>query len=458
MNIITDTFVNDINLAICIFPPDTLYNQELSDKMIEYTTFYALRLRQLVGDSDSTIDIYSANSIEEALHDLCDKHDHILLMAAGVRIYDMSVIFDIKEIINNNINYMVAAHILDWKDKWFELHHQFLLVNSKKWIAAGSPTFGGWDNSSEDLPVIERSIENFHDDYTPLWIKFTGQYALQLHQKQGWNFINQAARNNFDIINWDQNIRSKRTYYYPEDHSNEFLESLKTLTISGIVNSNQKNLISQCNMVSNQIWLLNSESMNLEANGNKFDTIALPAAGFKFLDAYHSGLLNENAKLIIYDFNQKSVDWIRYIYESKSIEIQDLIKTYEHRNTFKFFGNKVFSKDDGFTKEFVDSLSVTIDFFGGKNNFVRLLEIFRKSKVEFVSVNLIESPEELIVFLDGKSLINISNIFCTDFSNAYWGMEKTTEMLKKFISLLPKGATIVGQDSYCRVINKVVFP
>jgi len=456
MNIITEPFVNDINLAICVFQPDTLQHDELTNRMMEYTTFYALRFNQLIKEGTSPIDIYHAETIESGLHDLADKHDHIILMAAGARILDMSIIFDIKSIIENNDNYLAAAHILDWKANWYELHHQFILVNSKKWIAAGSPNYGGWDSKIEELPEVDRSVENFHDDYTPLWIKFKGTYTTQHHQKQGWNFINKAARNNYDIINWEQSIRSKRTYYYPEDHSQEFLESIKTLTVAGITNPNQKNLISQCKSIANQIWLLNSENMDLELTGENFDTVALPAAGFKFLDVIKSGLLEENGKIVIYDFNEKSVNWIKYIYNNPSLSIEDLVRTYEHRETFKFFGNKVFSKDGIFTKEFVDSLAVTQNFFGGKAKFLEYLEIFRKTNVEFLHTDIIGAPETLANSLTGAAAINISNIFCTDFSNLVWGMTETTKKLKSFISLLPSGTTVVGQDSYCRPIKKKI--
>ncbi len=456
MNIITEPFINDIGLAICIFPADTLHNQELIDKMTEYTTFYALRFAQLSNDRSPPVEVFHAMNIESGLHDLADQYEHILFMASGVRIYDMSIIFDVKRIIQENHNYLAAAHILEWQEKWYELHHQFVLVNTKKWIAAGSPDYGGWEERIDNLPVVERSFENFHDHYTPLWIKFTGQYADQFHQKQGWNFINQAARNGFEIINWNQEIRNKRTYYYPEDNSERFLQGLKTIDIDPKANANQRNLINQLKVIGKQIWVLNSENMDLELMGLTYDTIALPAAGFKFLHAIETQSLNKDGKLIIYDYNPLSIDWIKFIYENKDKNIDDLIKTFEHRQHFKFFKNNVFGKEGLYTKEFSDSLKITKEFFGGSQKFEGLLELFRNTRVEFLQVDLLKDPNSLTERFQGNTVVNISNIFCTDFSNAVIGMKATTVMLKTFLNSIKTQTLILGQDSYCRPMRKLI--
>jgi hypothetical protein len=457
MNIITTPFVNDINLAICIFPADTLHHAELEERMMDYTTFYALRFSQLC-DQQMPLEVYHAASIEAGLQDLCKKYDHILFMAAGVRIYDISIILDIKKVITDNPNYFVAAHILDWKDKWYELHHQFILVDTKKWIAAKNPVYGGWIEQTEELPIIERSKENFHDDYTPLWIKFTGRYEIQTHQKQGWNFINQAARNNYDIINWDGKIRAKRTYYYPESNSDDFLKALKTLSISASANFNQKNIISQIKNIGSQIWVLNSENMDLELNGETFDTIALPAAGFKFLDVFYKKSLTNNGKLILFDYNEKSIAWLKYVY-TENRNIEELFLDFEFKSDFKFLEGAVFgNKSDGslaFTKPFVDSLQKTKEFFGGEDNFKNLVQEFRNLKnVEFIKADLFSDSESLTNNLVEKTAINISNIFCTDFSIAYYGMSQTTDKLRNFIGSLKTETLILGQDSYCRLIRK----
>ncbi len=131
MDKINDSFSNDINLSICIFPADTLHNDELSERMIDFTKFYAYRINEI---SNNSIPIFIENSIDDALNNNHEKYDHILFMAAGVRIFDSSIIFDIKKEILATPNYMAAGHILEWKENWYELHHQFVLVNTKNWI------------------------------------------------------------------------------------------------------------------------------------------------------------------------------------------------------------------------------------------------------------------------------------------------------------------------------------
>ena len=221
-------------------------------------------------------------------------------MAGGVRIYDSSIIADVGNVIRDEPQYLAAAHILDWKERWYELHHQFVLINVNNWKKANKPYFGSWAKISwdggvgiEELPVVERSKENFHDDYTPLWIKNTGKKfsvqhyagaAAEISLSPGWRFIVQAYKHDMTIHNWDKNIRSKRTYYYPEEKSDQMWQSIQDKKPhKDITNYNQKlflQLIEQG--VQQQIWLLNSEDMNLNNQGKQYDTVALPDQGLNF--------------------------------------------------------------------------------------------------------------------------------------------------------------------------------
>lgn len=455
MNIISEYFVNNIRLGICIFPSDALSHIELGKKMREFTTFYGLRFAELVSKNDTPIIVCHSDSIESGLAELAQKCDHVFFMASGARVYDNSLFFEIKELIQKHPHYLAAAHILEWKENWYELHHQFVLVNTKNWIKAGKPQFGGWTPCEEELPEIVRSVENFHDDYTPIWIKFTGNFSRRKHSKQGWNFINQAARHKMEIINWDQKIRNKRTYYYPESGSEAFLRALTTLVISEDANLNQKDLINQLVHTSNQIWLLNSEYMDLDFLGDKFETLALPAAGFKFLDVFRTNSLL-NGKIIFYDYNYKSLEWIQHLYESNSLDILSLIINFKDREHFKLLGNEVFDKNGFFTKGFIESYRKTINYFGGTSFFKQHIQHFRKTPVEFIRIDLLKEPELLIRKLQGRSAINISNIFCTDFTNVTMGMNGANESYKNFLSLLPKDSLLLGHDPFCHYSRKVI--
>ena len=459
MDKIDDVFTNEINLGICIFPADTLKNNELSDRMTDYTKFYAHRINEI---SQNSIEIFVEDSIDNALNNNHEKYDHILFMAAGVRVFDSSIIFDIEHEIRNTPNYMAAGHILEWKENWYELHHQFIVVNTKNWVSAGKPFYGGWEGKNDDLVVIERSVENFHDDYTPLWIKNTGRIENRFHQKQGWNFINEGLKNGFEIINWNQTIRNKRTYYYPESNTELFLECLKNGTVDTSLNVNQVKLLQSQFSIRNQIWLLNSEDMELTYNHKetKFDAIALPAGGFKFLDIVKNNYLNENGKVIIYDFNDKSLEWVSFLLKNSDQDIKKTIKEFEHNRYFHFLGigQKVFGMDGNFTNSFLESLNRTFEHFGGEAEFHETIKKFKELNLHLIEVNLFENPDQLLLEIDGKSnYLSISNIYSTDYTNAFVGFKKVNNYYNSLKNKLPNNTVLVGFDPLCHYVDELIY-
>ena len=448
MNIVTEYLTNTNKLAICIFPTDTCNHEQLMDKMISYTMFYALRFRSIIDH----IDIVYADSIDDALQTFT-KYNHILFIAAGVRIYDSSILIDVNNVINDNPKYMAAAHILEWGNDWYELHHQFVLVNIKNWQAAGKPVYGGWKPDVDILPAIQRSKENFHDDYTPLWIKPTGEHMWIYHEKQGWNFIGEALMNGFEIVNWSKQIRDKRTYYYPETNSDLFYNCLMNRQHHiDITNPNQRKLINETIGIADQVWVLNSEDMDIMSNGERYDLVALPASGFKYLDIFKSNALKNNGKIIIYDFNQDSLDWIETIYKSTSTDFRSIVASFPNHSELKWYGIKnppILTIDGALCNEFLRDFQLTIDYFGGRKLFLKYLEQFRNADVLFVKTDLLYNNTNLIDTIGtGKSMLHISNIFATDFINARLGLDEMGKLYSKFRSSLSKNTRVIGLTPY----------
>jgi len=451
MNIVSGHFNNNINLAVCIFVSDLVSHVALSKVMTDYTTFYAHRLKQI----SSNLDILYADSIDDGL-ERYGNYDHILFLAAGVRIFDDSIIFDIETEINTTPDYLVAAHILDWKENWYELHHQFILVNVKNWIKINRPTFGSNKPAIDELIEIERSKENFHDDYTPLWISPTNKTKKQKHSRQGWNFINQAHLHNLKVINWNKEIREKRTYYYPETDSEVFYQCwTNRYCDQRIKNFNQRKILSEITSgVSNQIWAINSEHLNLQSRGQKFDCIALPASGFKFLDIFKSKALPDSGEIVIYDFNPKSLDWIKHIHSSSLTDIKEIIKSFNHKQHLIWYNSKNANALEGnrLNQDFEQSFNKTVDYFNGE--FYNYLSEFRKSRVTFIEVNLIVYPYPLINYInDRKALLQVSNIFSTDFLTAWVGFSGSVNLINRFQNVIHPNTKIVGQSPDGKLIT-----
>ena len=422
-----------MKIAFCIFTSIRSKSGLVEDYMVELTHYYAYRMKFALPRDTRQPDIVFADSIDNGLKKYANLYDHILFMAAGCRITEDNVITDIMKEIDNNPDYLCAAHILDWtnKDRWYELHHQFVMINIGVWNDIGCPKFGGWTDRKKELPVIERSIENFHDDYTPLWIKDSGERRVQRYSHPGWNFIDQGLRWGCDIINWNELIRSKRTFYYPETDTELFWDCIKQKkTHPGITNFNQKKFLEFITHgVQDQIWLYNSEDMAIDHGNAKYDIVALPASGFKYLDVFKSNILNEGGKLIVYDFNPKALQWIKIIHQSRELpeDIEILASKFEHRMHFKQV------RGHGFLK--------ALNYFEDLNKFKTHLNSFRKMDVTFIECDLVKQPEPLLDLIkNDKSLLHISNIFSTDWLIAAYGLKYAKQRLRYLLNLIPRSA------------------
>ena len=450
MDILNRGFDNiKYNLAICVFPSEALRHTPLETKLTSYTTFYAHRLNRL-SHPGTTIEIYQTPNIEAGLSDLDDIHDHILFLAAGTKIIDMSVLYDIKKIIDENEDYMAAGSLRDPGEGWFEIHHSFLLVNVKRWIRAGSPHFGSWAPQICELPVIEKI--SISDNY--FHINFTGEVEEKKHSRQGWNFISSASKAGMNIFSLDDNIGKKYQYCHPEHASQHFWQAINNPTnaISDKLIHNQIELVKLIRNVNiAKIWLTNTESIDFElGNDKKYDTVSLPAAGFKII--YATKYLNTDGTMVIYDYNQYSLDWVKHLYESDENDIIKIIKNWEHRDWFFAAGKRVFSDKElnVMTKESLESIKRSIDSFGNEVEFLTCLSKYRKSKVKFVKVNIFDSPKTLSDEYKGDTLVSVSNIFSTDYSAINTPLFENQKALKNFADSIKTKYTITGQDAYCK--------
>jgi hypothetical protein len=226
--------------------------------------------------------------------------------------------------------------------------------------------------------------------------------------------------NGWPVITLSEKLRLNKFYYYPEHETDKFEHSIKTLTPYEGQNWNQSKILSDVKSIKDQIWLFNSEPMSITNKGN-FDLVANTASGFKLFDLIKNKKLNEGSKIIVYDFNIKSLRWYKHLHNWKTDSLIDCIRNFSERDYFTWLGkvDNKYSEDDSF----VNSYKKLMYHFGGVKNFTKYWQSFKNTEVKFVIVDLYKEPDKFAnIFVGkGKKFVNLSNIFSTDATTFLYG-------------------------------------
>ena len=103
----------------------------------------------------------------------------------------------------------LVGHILDRKEKYYELHYQNFIVKVED--VADCDFY-----KDTTYRAVNRSNDNFHDDYTPLWISDGGD---ELHVEAplfGAGVISKLLRKGKLIKPWPGGFRRSKGFLYPE--------------------------------------------------------------------------------------------------------------------------------------------------------------------------------------------------------------------------------------------------
>jgi hypothetical protein len=388
-------------------------HNDLFSKIYELTYGMTARL----SSSCVSGDVKYFDNVDDAMK-FSVNHDIVILQSIGNFINRNRFFSELDKYVVSNPDFFLLAFTLDWESEkqsgWIECHNQMMIVNVSSWKKLGQPEFGGWETVTEELPNYSRSAENFHDNYTPYWIKGESGTSTHTRTAQGWNFIKTALTAGYRIDNFTEEMRACRLFIYPEHEPDNLYTAFTSKDGSSLTNPNQKRWIKSMLNSTPGIWIFNSEYYRFSIDMKQVDTYIGPAAGFKYLD-----FLNYNSKgnFIFYDYHQDSLDWIKQLKETwdgndfyKYLQLQ----SEDAKKHYKFIhGNK-------FNKENIEkNLEILFKQFGGEEQFKKLWNLFRASDATFVRVNLF-NPEEISNLLDlvNKESIffNFSNIFATDFT------------------------------------------
>ena len=370
------------------------------------------------------------NTIDDAMVD-GSEYDLVFVQSVGNFLKSNQILQHFENYVTSNPDFFIIAFTLDWDPEtgegWVECHHQMILINVATWKQLGSPEYGGWQTVTEELPNYSRSGENFHDKYTPYWMKGEPGTTVKTRMKQGWGFIKAAFSASVKIDNFTPEMRDCRLYVYPESDSNELYQAFLEKNIKMVNNLNQKKWIKSLNPT-DTIWVYNSEHYYFDSPDKQCTTYFGPAAGFKYLDILKT---NDNVKFVFYDFHQRSIDWIKELKETwdgNDFPKYMASKGDQYKPYYKYINGNIDSNQ-----------KLLFDDFEGEEEFKRLWNKFKNCEVEYIPCNLFDLDQVKILLTHtagNKPFFYYSNIFATDYTVLNFTLDEVREYHKKFLGTI----------------------
>jgi len=225
------------------------------------------------------------------LNHAAGQYEYAVVFATGTEFINGSSFFnEIDDLIKQD--FFIAGHVLDRKDAYYELHHQCYVINLTKYKDLGCPDIGQQELGAvhqQYMPM--RSIENIHDDYTPVAVVCGFTKKEYNHKCHGWNILSLAFDIDAGVKVFDETIRNSKKHFYPENQM-EFLKHSEWLY------ARHNYCSTDFVHTSNTDWC-NSTISNIRQ-------VFTPASGTWWAD--HIDTVNA-VNVVMYDYNQKALDY-----------------------------------------------------------------------------------------------------------------------------------------------------
>lgn len=213
-----------------------------------------------------------------------------VVFSTGTEFITGTSFFEFVESLNPDL-FFLYGHILDRKDAYYELHSQCYVINLGRYRELGCPAIGQQTLGAQHTQIEpSRSMDNYHDDYTPVWIDQGSQLRQYNHRAHGWNIlsIGLSTQPGGSIKPFSESVRREKKHYYPENKT-EFFSHVSWAYARQHHCENE---------------LVHQENTEDTPNLDGITQIFTPAAGGWWM-AY------PGRRVVVYDYNENSLSYWR---------------------------------------------------------------------------------------------------------------------------------------------------
>ena len=358
------------------------------------------------------------SELNDVLKEYTD-HTHAMIVSCGMVFEMTSYPTSIQRFYNfTKSGDYCKGHILAKKNQPAFLHHQHIELNLEMWRELGTPNiFDKWTN-------FERANDNFHDDYTPSWIKVKGLPIIKNFSKsdrecKAWSYGHLEDRRKIQLDTW-KTIQTDDDWQNKINKKEPYFDRLLTRCKKQFYAQNTENYPG--------LWRRVDGHLQSIFPTERFDLIISPSAGY--ITELFANNLNFDGEIIFYDYCQENVDIKRNIIEmNMSIdEIKFFSKIINHPIAFSDNGKYM-------DKSRKKQLQSRIKSLGTAEELRSLqLEMYNNYDIRYWVVDLIKPDySKLIEMVSGKRVfINTSNIFSYHMSHLRYTLD---ELFQSFFNL-----------------------
>ena len=301
------------------------------------------------------------------------------------------------------------AHIISRPDKKAYLHYQHIELNLVKSKEHGAPDiFERWEN-------YERAPENFHDDYTPPWIKVDELPLIKNFTEQERNIKGLAYhmenRTEIQDQNWRKMAHKSFGWRDRIDQSDRYFELLM-------------------NRMTEKFYAENTENLGKIPDG-KFDLIFTPTAGYS--GEVFADRLDFDGDVVFYDYCEENIEIKQNIVEMNM--------SFEELEMYSRFSNHDIVFTSNIPRHYVvsEKLKKRVETFGSFEECRKLQKnMIENYNIEYWIMDII-NPDygKIINKIKGKRVFfDLSNIFSYHTSHVCYTLTELVESLDRLIETL----------------------
>ncbi len=315
---------------------------------------------------------------------------------------------------------MCLGHILDKENEYLELHPQCFVLNMDLYKKIGRPNYEN-HRVIDNLQKYQRSTENFHDNYTPMWIKKdSGQ--ISSYTTFGSEIISRALCEGYNVVPFNETLRNAKIFLYDGDDFLDTFSKFKKIS----------------DHAARGYYGVNTERLLKDPfPDKKLETLYIPPSGLLPFKLFREkGYLSRKkgdhvtSRLTLYDISEPALDIYRNLLSNWSGEnypdyLQHINKNYSIKEKGRL------------DKEWHSFLNL----FGGESNWLNWFHDFKYNcEFKFRDINILSRDVYNRLFLTkpevGVNIMWLSNIFHYMPTHLYYSNEQLMNHLNKFMKFL----------------------